>query len=182
MKKLLVIIDMVNGFVKEGNLADEKINIITPSVISLIKEFISKGEPIITFRDSHSIDDPEMKDYPVHCLKGTYESLLIDELVPFKDHFLDIEKNTTNGFETNLFKDYIKNNYFDEVIVTGCCTDICVEAFAKSLQSYIINNNLKTKIIIFEKCVYTFDSNSHNAITCHKESLERLKASGVIIK
>lgn len=182
MKKLLVIIDMVNGFVKEGNLADEKINKITPSIISLIKEFISEGEPIITFRDSHSIDDPEMKDYPVHCLKGTYESLLIDELVPYKDHFIDIEKNTTNGFETNTFKNYIKNNYFDEIIVTGCCTDICVETFSSSLQKYIVNKKLETKIIVIENCVYTFDSNTHNAITCHKESLERLKDLGIIIK
>ena len=30
MKKLLLVIDMVNGFVKEGALADKEINKITP--------------------------------------------------------------------------------------------------------------------------------------------------------
>ena len=182
MKRLLVIIDMVNGFVKEGNLSDKKINKITPFIISHIEEFISSGEPIITFRDSHSLDDPEMKDYPLHCLKGTYESLLIDELTPYKKYFFDIEKNTTNGFETSAFKEYISKNYFDEVYVTGCCTDICVETFADSLFNYINKNNLQTKIIVLENCVYTFDSNTHNAFKCHQEALDRLKAKGNIVK
>ena len=39
MKKLLLVIDMVNGFVKEGALADEYINNITPNIIKLIEEF-----------------------------------------------------------------------------------------------------------------------------------------------
>ena len=37
MKKLLLVIDMVNGFVKEGALADNYINTITPNIINLIK-------------------------------------------------------------------------------------------------------------------------------------------------
>ena len=42
MKKLLVIIDMINGFVKEGALADKQINNITPNIIKLIEEYIKK--------------------------------------------------------------------------------------------------------------------------------------------
>ena len=45
MKKLLIIVDMVNGFVKEGPMADNYINNITPNIINLIQEFKKiKGE------------------------------------------------------------------------------------------------------------------------------------------
>ena len=42
MKKLLLVIDMVNGFVKEGALADKEIDNITPNIINLIKKYIQE--------------------------------------------------------------------------------------------------------------------------------------------
>lgn len=181
MKKLLVIIDMVNGFVKEGALSDININRITPNIVTLVKEFVKKGYPIITFRDAHHEDDDEMKFFPIHCLKETSESKLIDELSGYKDYYIDIEKNTTNGFDTYLFRDYILKNQFEEVIITGCCTDICVETFALSLKKHFLINNINTKIIVYENTVYTFNSPIHNALECHQKSLEKMQENGIII-
>ena len=47
MKKLLLVIDMVNGFVKEGALADKAINNITPNIINLIKKYVQEENDII---------------------------------------------------------------------------------------------------------------------------------------
>ena len=41
MNELLVIVDMVKGFVNEGSLADNKISKITPKIIEQIKYFLS---------------------------------------------------------------------------------------------------------------------------------------------
>ena len=43
MKNLLVIVDMVNGFAKEGVLADPKINNVTPNIIKLVEK-LGKGQ------------------------------------------------------------------------------------------------------------------------------------------
>ena len=182
MRKLLVIIDMVNGFVKEGALADPEINRVTPNIITKIKEYLSSSLPIISFRDCHKEDDVEFELYPPHCIKGTFESELIDELKPYESSFLDIEKDTTNGFNTYKFKEYIANNSFDEIEVTGCCTDICVETFAISLKDYFNKNNISTNIIVIENAVYTFNSDTHNAQNVHNESLNKMKNYGIIIK
>lgn len=182
MKKLLVIIDMVKGFVDEGNLADKNINKITPNIIKLIETFIASNNPIVTFRDTHKENDEEMKTYPLHCLAGTAECELIDELKPWSNNFIDIKKNTTNGFETDEFKSLINNNYFDEVHITGCCTDICVECFALSFANYIKEHNLNTKLIVYQNAVYTFDNPSHRAEKCHEESLKRMEENNITIK
>ena len=80
MNELLVIVDMVKDFVNEWPLADNKISKITPKIIEQIKYFLSNSLPIISFRDCHSSDD-EFKIYPPHCIKGTSESELVNELL-----------------------------------------------------------------------------------------------------
>ena len=182
MKKLLVIVDMVNGFVKEGALADPKINQITPNIISKINEYLENSLPIISFRDCHKTNDIEFNTFPPHCIKGTSESNLIDELKPFEDYFIDIEKDTTNGYNTDAFKNYISNNTFDIIEVTGCCTDICVETFSLSLKDFFKENNIFTEIVVIENAVFTFDSPTHNAGQMHKKSIEKMRNNGIIIK
>lgn len=54
-KKLLVIVDMIQGFVKEGNMADPYINHITPEVLRLTKKFMEEGEDVIAFKDMHEL-------------------------------------------------------------------------------------------------------------------------------
>ena len=53
MKKLLVIIDMVNGFTKEGPMADRGINHINEKIIELINEFVQKDYDIISIQEGH---------------------------------------------------------------------------------------------------------------------------------
>ena len=104
MKELLVIVDMVNGFINFGALADKKIDTITPNIVKLIKHAKESGTEIVAFRDCHKITDDEFKDYPPHCLDGDAESELIPQLKEFEKDMFVIKKNTTNGFETKAFK------------------------------------------------------------------------------
>lgn len=182
MKKLLVVVDMVNGFINEGALADKRINNIVPAIIRKIEQAKAEGATIVAFRDCHSENDEEFKTYPPHCIKGSFESELIDELKPYQKDMIDIEKNTTNGFNTKKMRQLLKENVFDSVDITGCCTDICVNAFASSMMKYIISNNLPTKLYISDNAVDTFSLPGHDGDEVNKSTLKELEEIGVNVE
>lgn len=178
---MLVIIDMVNGFINEGALADKNINNITPNIINLINKAQAKNMPIVAFKDCHDEFDDEFKIFPPHCIKGTSESELIDELKPYEDDFIVIEKNTTNGFITQKFLNIVKNHKIDNVYVTGCCTDICVNGFVNSYLKFIEKYSLSTKIKVIGDACATFDGQNHSALLEHNKSLKEMEKNGAKI-
>ena len=182
MKNLLVIVDMVNGFVNFGALADKRINKVTPTIIRLIEKARAKGYDIVAFKDSHNMSDEEFKTFPPHCIKGSEESELIPELLPYKKYFDHvIEKNTTNGFITSEFQQILESNVYDKVCVCGCCTDICVINYVVSYINYIRDKKIATKIVVMEDGCYTFDGPEHNAEQSHNAAIKEMESMGVEI-
>ncbi len=175
MKKLVVVIDMVEGFINFGNLSDPNINRIVPNVVSIIKTAIKNGDKLVSFKDTHDEDDIEFLIYPVHCVRGTAECNLVPELLPYENKMKVIEKSTTNGFDTPKFKELISKNTFDEICVCGCCTDICVSKFLESLHEYLVSSNKKTKIVVYGDAVDTFGGEGHNPDEINKKFLEDFK-------
>jgi nicotinamidase-related amidase len=181
MKNLLVVVDMLCGFLVEGNLADPRINRIVPSVVNLVKNAIKENDKIVAFKDSHKVDDIEFKTYPPHCIKGTKECDLIPQLKKYEDDMLIIEKSTTNGFNTLKFDALIKNHSFEKVVVCGCCTDICVFNFVDSLNSYFKKHNIKTTIEVVKDAVDTFNLKDHFADEVNRKYLKILENKGINI-
>lgn len=162
-KRLVVVVDMVEGFVNFGNLADKNINRIVPNIENLIYKSLKAGDDVIAFKDTHDENDVEFKDYPVHCVRGTKECELVPELRKYEPYMKVIEKPTTNGFATKEFRTLIENNYYDEIAVCGCCTDICVSNFLGSLRAFFHVNRIPTKIFVAIDGVDTFNAPDHNA-------------------
>ena len=182
MKNLLVVIDMVNGFVNFGALADKNIGKVTPTIIKMIDDAKKNDFKVLAFKDCHNKDDEEFKVFPPHCLKGTSESELVPELKKLENKFdYIIGKNTTNGFITNEFKELLKSNKYDNVVVCGCCTDICVINFVESYMQYIKKENLDTNIYVIKNTCYTFDGPSHNAEDCHNNALKQMEKMGAAV-
>ena len=72
IKRLLIVVDMINGFVRKGALAHEEIAEIIPENIKLVKRFLDDSESAVCMvRDSHTKDAAEFKTFPEHCLAGT---------------------------------------------------------------------------------------------------------------
>ena len=178
---LLIVIDMIDGFVNHGALADKNINRIVDNISCEIEKFISKGQDIIAFKDTHDPHDIEFENYPPHCIKGTDECELVPQLKKYSDKMMIIEKNTTNGFVTHEFGKYIASKKLDTIVVTGCCTDICIFNFAKSLKEYLTKNNLNTKILIYKNLVDTFNAPNHDAETINIEYLKKMENIGVLV-
>ncbi|AEB76305.1 isochorismatase family cysteine hydrolase [Clostridium botulinum] len=180
-KTALVIVDMINGFAKQGNLMSPRIKNIIPSVVNTTKICENSGFEILAFADAHTMDSIEFKNYPIHCLKGTFESQLIDELKEFKSIQV-IEKNSTNGYMENEFKRWMKkNNNINNFIVIGNCTDICVMQFVLTLKSYFNKNNEEGNIFIPIDSVDTFDTKYHNGDLMNLLGLYNMKLNGIII-
>ena len=183
MKRLLLIIDMINGFVKEGPLADKQINNITPNIIKLIEKFIENGNDIISIQEGHSSNSKEFESFPPHCIIGTEESKLIEELMPYEKNMKVIRKNSTCGFITKEFIKYIQDNKDElkEIVLTGCCTDLCVMNFALPLKNYINEHNLDIKVTIYKNTVETYDSPIHNRDEYNEMAFKIMKLNGIEI-
>ena len=69
-----------------------------------------------------------------------------------------INKNTTNGFITKEYQDYLKNNQnrLKEIVVCGCCTDICVMNYVLSQANYNKQQQTNTQITVPMNAVETY--------------------------
>ena len=147
-KKMLYVVDMVNGFVNEGVLHDKHIGKTIPEQIKLIEKMKEEKEGISFIKDCHQKDSIEFKTFPEHCLKGTSESLLVKELQPYEKDALVYEKNSTSAmFAPHMLEDLNLLENLEEVIGVGCCTDICDLNFFIPLKNYF--NQLNRDVTIF---------------------------------
>lgn len=180
-KELLVVVDMVNGFVNVGALHDPYINHITPGIKRLIEEFEKNGNFILAFQDCHEIGDKEFENYPIHCLKGSYESELIPELKPFQSKIKCISKKTTNGFLEIEFQKFYQEHVdeLERIVVVGCCTDICVTDFTTSLASYHKEKGKEIPIVVPIDLVETFENPMHPRNMYNEIGLETMRKAGI---
>ena len=149
----LFIVDMNNGFAKEGVLSSPRVEEIIEPIADFGKALSSKINTIVAFTDTHDEDAVEFKSYPAHCLRGDMESEVVKEILAI-DNLEIIEKNSTNGF---FAIDIEKYKDLDNFIVVGCCTDICVYQFVLTLKTYFNQNNLDKNIIVPMNLVETYD-------------------------
>lgn len=160
-KGMLIIVDMVNGFVKEGALADPKIAEKVPRQIELIKEAKIRGDLIVFIKDTHEENSVEHKRFggAKHCVRGTGEELVIDELKEYEYNkdTISIEKNSTSYMESPEFRELIKEaTNIETVDVVGCCTDICDFNGSMALANYFDQWNRDVEIRVHEDAIATF--------------------------
>lgn len=146
MNKLLVVVDMQNDFTF-GSLGNPEAVSVIPNVLRLINLF--EGDVVYTL-DTHGEDylsTQEGKKLPVvHCVAGTKGHELVEPL-------LDIQK--VMGSKT-----YIKHTFgseklaqdikamhatkpFDEIVLAGVCTDICVISNAMLIKAAVPEVTIK---------------------------------------
>ncbi len=152
---LLCIVDMNNGFAKEGALYSDRVEIMIEPIANLAKWYLQKGGKVIAYNDYHPEDAKEFKAYPKHCVMGTKESVLVDEVEKLKKIGLkEVRKNSTNGM---LAFNPAKESRYKDYIVVGCVTDICVYQFALTLRTYLNEHNMDGEVYVVKDMVDTFD-------------------------
>lgn len=175
---ILFVVDMINGFVKNGPLHDPEINSITPNIQKLLKEL---SGPRWFVCDSHSQNAREFQSYPPHCIAESEESKVIDELCPYVQDVL--YKNSTNTFHAKGFSKIIPllDNHSD-IVITGCCTDLCILQFALSLNAWLNEYDRCNRIILPVDCVDTYHiPDVHDAYDWNRFALANMKMNGIMV-
>ena len=183
IKKLRVVIDMVNGFIREGALADPEIARIIPGIVEWIEEGIKEQNTAIAFvKDVHTEGATEFVDFPPHCEKGTREAELVDELKPYEKDAFVYEKNSTSAmYAPGFVADIDAMENLEEIEFTGCCSDICVPNTAIPLKNYLNQNNRNVRVIVKRNLIETFDAPNHRRDEWTAMSLKLMKQAGITI-
>jgi nicotinamidase-related amidase len=183
VKRGLIIVDMINGFVKEGVLADPSIENIIEENVKIANYFLESNDPVIVFKDVHTLDSEEFKTFPPHCIEGTNEVELVDELKDISSDFVIINKNSTSGMFAPGFLEYINNmKELTEIVITGCCTDICVLNLAIPLKNFFNQVNKDINIVVPMNAVDTYHIPSiHDKDEYNDMAFKLMKQAGVQI-
>ena len=157
----LVIVDVVNGFCKEGKLSSPRVARIVPAVAQLVRRAEKLGvSHYLLPQDQHPGNSLEFRIYPDHCIEGSAESETVDELrrLPNAHKFKIFPKRSINpGMEERLQGWLEQNPGVRQFIVTGDCTDICVHQMAMFLKIRSVVKNSAVGIVVPADCVDTYN-------------------------
>lgn len=175
----LIIVDMINGFAREGALKSPRVEELIPDIVKLSKKCDELEIQKLAFADCHTDVSPEFGAYPMHCMAGTNEAEVVEEIKEVGGYKL-IPKNSTNGFHEEEFKKWLEeNSQINKFIVTGDCTDICVQQFAITLKTWFNMQNKSNRVIVPINAVDTYDLGVHNGDLVNVMALYNMIINGV---
>ena len=169
--RALIVVDMQNGFLREGNLASPQCAAVLPQVVEEVEAALAAGDHVVFTADTHEVDDREFEIFPVHCVRGTSEADLVDELARYlgRDRVHLVRKRRYSAlFETEL-EGLLHRFGIDEIRICGVCTDICVLHTTADLR------NRDVPVTVAAAATATFDAPGHPAPDVHQQSLDHLK-------
>lgn len=175
---VVFVVDMVKGFVNMGPLHDEAIQNIEKPIQKVLTNLECNNYFVC---DSHPPKTREFNSFPGHCQIGSEEAEIVDFLQPFVKHV--IKKNSTNAFVAPEFEEFLTSDlkYYRDILVTGCCTDLCVLHFVLSLNTWFNEHNMKEyRIFVIENCTETYDiKDAHDAKFWNDVAFQMMKTNGI---
>lgn len=167
MSRAVIVVDMQKGFMApDGTLycGDEARRIIEP-VRERVERERDAGATVFFTQDTHEPDDAEFQMFPPHCVDGSGEEEIIDELADLAADAQRVKKRRYSAFfETDLAEQLVRLQP-DEVVVMGDCTDICVLHTVAGLR------NRDYKVEVPADCVASFDTEQHEWALGHMEKI-----------
>lgn len=166
----LIVVDMQNGFLRSGNLASDDCLAVLPAVVLEVEAALAAGHHVIFTADTHEPDDREFEIFPTHCIRGTDEVKLAEELQPYlgleRVHLLP-KRRYSAMFETEL-EGVLHRYEITDVRICGVCTDICVLHTTADLR------NRDIAVTVVANATATFDAPEHPAETVREQSLAHM--------
>ena len=180
--KAVIFIDVQKDFI-DGVLRNEKAIEVTPKIVDFAKECVEKGYSLYATQDTHEknyLATLEGKKLPVeHCIEMSDGWMIDNRLMEVLDgNCAFVQKPTFGSFDLvdildedqyrideindfGLIKRTKYKNEFDEIILCGFVTDICVVSNALLLRTKFPN----TKITVMKDlCAGTTDENHEAAL------------------
>ena len=178
--KALILVDIINGFLNEGNLADKSLNRIVPAVVELVEHFVNKGYVIIALNDGHPKDSAEFSLFPGHCEEGSWQSQLIDELKPYEKNMFVVNKNSNGGAHVREFQQVLDGMpNLKEIVWAGVSSDVCVMRNVGSTMDYMLEQNRAIKYILPKDVTGAYDLQGHPQQEYNQSALAIMQGWGV---
>ncbi len=174
MKKLLIVVDMLNDFCHEDGVLAKSIltgEVYAKPIISAVRHKVltyrDANDPIIWLCDAHAKDDKEFDRFPPHAIRNTWGAQIIDlmDLGENSPIELIIPKTRYSGFYGTDLEYQLMRIAPDECTVVGVCTSICVMDTVGGLA------NRDQNIIVPANCVADFDPQAHESALGRMEGL-----------
>lgn len=163
MKKLLLVIDYQNDFVKDDGAltAGKPAQLIEPAIVTRVDAYLAAGGDVVCTLDTHTPVEwqkghPESVSFQLHCAENTPGWALYGRLA---DRGLETLTKSSYMLESTDI-DWLVRQY-DCIELAGVVTDICVLQNAIGLYNHAANHGIKVKFQICPDCVASFDENSH---------------------
>jgi nicotinamidase/pyrazinamidase len=167
--KTIIIVDMLNGFCRTGNLASARLDSITLRLRDHLEKEEAGGASLVFLVDTHTADDPEFAMFPVHCVEGSGEDEVVPELAELASRGTVIRKRTYSGFHHTNLDAFLAELAPDVVEVAGVCTDICVlhTVAGLRLRGY--------RVLVHRDLVETYDGPEHDADEINRFALAHMR-------
>ncbi|MBM3945948.1 MAG: cysteine hydrolase [SAR202 cluster bacterium] len=172
MTDVLLVVDMVKGFLEPGHnlYCGDAARRIIPAVRRLIEAEHRTGSQVIYFHDTHRPDDLEFRMFPVHCLAGSRETELVEELGGLPgEHVAKARYSAFYGTDLEQRLAVLKPN---RVTICGVCTDICVMHTAADAR------NRDYEVTVRLDCVASFDAEQHRWALRHMQKVLGVRVAG----
>ncbi|MBI4617737.1 MAG: cysteine hydrolase [Planctomycetes bacterium] len=161
---MLLVVDMLKGFLlprgKDGvrfplycGKAAEQI---VPRVRRRILAANRAAAPVVFLCDRHAPEDPEFEMFPPHCIRGTEQAEIVEELAGVAKNAVVIPKTRFSGFFGTDLDRRLARWKPDVVEVVGVCTNICVLYTVCELRARYIPTHVPAD------CVASFDRKAHD--------------------
>ncbi len=154
-RSAVIVIDMANDFVfPKGVIADaggpdyqRRAQAIIPGLRRLLDAAREAGIAVIYTTDAHTPGDDELKKWPPHAMKGTWQAEIVPELAP-KPGDVVLEKRTYSSFASTDLDRALRERGITRLYITGLHTDCCArhtsgDAFQKGYDQVWVADGLQ---------------------------------------
>lgn len=154
-----LVVDLIKGFTTEGPLASPRIARLVEPAVRLLTRARDLGVRHFLFPcDSHPPESQEFASFPPHCVTGTSEAELADELQALDLPGKVIPKRSLSAWVGTGLEAYLAENpELTHFVVLGDCTDLCVYHAAMHLRLTANDRHLPWTVIVPAAAVDTYD-------------------------
>ena len=168
-RRAVIVVDMLVGFVRHGNLYSPRYEAVVPSLREHLATSEAEGVPLVFLVDTHAPDDPEFAMFPSHCVEGSGEDEVVPELREFADRGTVVRKRTFSGFHGTELDAVLRRLRPAVVEVAGVCTDICVLHTVAGLRARGYD------VVVRKGLVETYDAPGHDAAEFNRFALAHVR-------
>ncbi|MES0279022.1 MAG: isochorismatase family cysteine hydrolase [Dehalococcoidales bacterium] len=165
MADVVLVIDMLRGFLEEGNplFCGQTARRIIPSIKTLLERELNRGSRVFFVCDRHAPDDAEFKMFPPHCITGTPEAEVIPELAKYPGEL--IPKKRYSAFYNTGLGTKLEHLKPERLIICGVLTNICV------MHTTADARNRDYQVEVPVDCVASPDEQEHRFALQHMEKI-----------